>query len=298
MAEGYDVNGMKLCRFQTAKGVSFGVVEENEFYDMTSVDAKMFHDMESAHVEALKQKVTLSELVTSKVNDASRTKYDEKLLRIPVVPTEVWGAGVTYVRSKEARERETKMKGLYDYVYSAPRPEVFFKDSGLRCRGPGEEVCIRSDSEWTVPEPELTLVLDGDASIAGYTIGNDVSSRDIEGENPLYLPQAKIYKGSCAVGPVVTTSDEITNPHSLQIEMRILRAGTVAFEGRVSTSQLNRRVGELTEFLKRDNVLRTFTLLMTGTSLVPADQFRLQDDDLVEIEIEKIGVLRNPVKKL
>jgi 2-dehydro-3-deoxy-D-arabinonate dehydratase len=219
-------------------------------------------------------------------------------LRAPFMPREIWAAGVTYMRSREARESETKMKGLYDYVYSAERPELFVKDSGLRCVGPGEPVSIRSDSRWTVPEPELCVVLDSKFRTIGYTVGNDVSSRDIEGENPLYLPQAKVYKGSASIGPVIATTEEIPDPHSLRITMGIERKGREIFRGEVNTSQMKRKVAELVRYLRKDNLIGTLTVLMTGTSIVPPDSFTLHDGDIVEIEIEKIGTLRNPVKQL
>ncbi|MDE1853996.1 MAG: fumarylacetoacetate hydrolase family protein [Thaumarchaeota archaeon] len=232
------------------------------------------------------------------MKNAKTLKFRYSYLHTPIVPVEIWAAGVTYLRSREARETETKTKGLYDYVYSAERPELFVKDSGLRCVGPSDSVCVRSDSRWSVPEPELSVVLDHKFRIVGYTVGNDVSSRDIEGENPLYLPQAKVYRGSSAIGPVVATSDEVSDPHSLGIEMRIVRSGATAFEGRVNTSQMKRRVEDLVAYLKRNNVIGTFTVLMTGTSIVPPDNFTLRGGDVVEIEIEKVGLLRNPVRQL
>ena len=149
-----------------------------------------------------------------------------------------------------------------------------------------------------MPEPELTVVCDSEAKVIGYTVGNDVSSRDIEGENPLYLPQAKVYSGSSAIGPVIVTPDEIPNPHSLEIKMKIRRNGKESFSGSTNTSQMKRSVPELLKYLKQNNELGTFTLLMTGTSIVPPDDFTLQTGDEVEIEIEKIGILTNPVRKL
>jgi len=215
------------------------------------------------------------------------------------MPSEIWGAGVTYTRSMEARKRETHYGEIYDHVYSASRPELFLKDSGIsRYVGPNEFICVRSDSRWTIPEPELGLVLDGDGKIVGYTIANDVSARDIEGENPLYLPQAKIYNGSCSFGPVVATPGEIRSPESLAIRLTITRGGKPIFEGETSTSAMKRSLDELVEYLKRDNVLGELTLLMTGTGIVPPDDFALADGDLVEIAIDGIGVLQNPVRKL
>jgi 2-dehydro-3-deoxy-D-arabinonate dehydratase len=215
------------------------------------------------------------------------------------MPSEIWGAGVTYTKSMEARKRETHHGEIYDHIYSAPRPELFLKDSGIgRCVGPNEFICVRSDSRWTVPEPELGLVLDDDGKIIGYTITNDVSARDIEGENPLYLPQAKIYNGSCSFGPVVVTPDDIHDPRSLAIRLTITRDGKKIFEGETNTSAMKRRLDELVDYLKKDNRLGYLTLLMTGTGIVPPDNFSLTDGDKVEIAIDGIGVLRNPVRKL
>jgi len=227
-----------------------------------------------------------------------RYPFAYERLRIPIRPAEVWGAGVTYLRSRSARETETKSKGLYDSVYSATRPEVFLKDSGQRTVGPGDTICVRGDSNWTVPEPELAVVLSRDCSVLGYTVANDVSARDIEGQNPLYLPQSKIYRNSCAIGPVVTTWDEIPDPHDLRVSLRIKRRGKTAFQGKTSTSKMNRTIDELIGYLKKDNIFFGWTVFMTGTGIVPPDDFSLRGGDIVEMEIEKIGVLRNPVSKL
>ncbi|MDA4134877.1 MAG: fumarylacetoacetate hydrolase family protein [Thaumarchaeota archaeon] len=289
---------MKLCRFQSANGISFGVTKEGWLYDLTGVDPVGFRSLNSAYTKAGSDIPAMLDHIESGMKKARKVRHDDRLLRIPIQSPEIWAAGVTYLRSREARETETKSKGIYDRVYEAARPELFLKDTGLRCRGPEEDVCVRSDSKWSVPEPELTVVFDEEARVVGYTIGNDVSSRDIEGENPLYLPQAKVYRGSSAIGPVIATPDEISDPHKLEIRMKILREGKVAFKGTVSTSQMKRSVPELAEFLKRDNILRRFTLLMTGTSIVPPDDFTLEGGETVEIEIEGIGLLRNPVMKL
>ncbi|GBC68545.1 Ureidoglycolate lyase [archaeon HR01] len=218
-------------------------------------------------------------------------------LVIPITPPEVWGAGVTYQRSREARELETKAKGIYDLVYDAERPEIFFKATPSRCVGPYETAYIRSDTSWAVPEPELALVLGPDHEIAGFTVGNDLSARDIEGENPLYLPQAKIYRGSCALGPAITPRESIANPMNIEIKMRIFRRGVEVFTGSVNTSKMKRRLEELVEYLVRDNVIPAGTVLLTGTGIVPPDDFTLRDGDVVEIEAEGIGVLRNPISQ-
>ncbi|GBC70545.1 hypothetical protein HRbin02_00313 [Candidatus Calditenuaceae archaeon HR02] len=219
-------------------------------------------------------------------------------LLIPIVPPEVWGAGVTYLKSREAREYETKAKGIYDLVYEAERPEIFFKATPSRCVGPGDVAYIRGDSRWSVPEPELALVLGPKHEVTGFTVGNDISARDIEGENPLYLPQAKIYRGSCALGPAIALPETVGDPKSLRIEMRILRGGSEVFKGSVSTSSMKRGLEELVDFLTRDNIIPAGTVLLTGTGIVPPDNFSLESGDVVEIEIEKIGLLRNRIERL
>src|SRR5579872_792125 len=289
---------MKFCRFYNDTGISLGVLDHDAIYDLTAVNGATFKDLDSLYAAADGDVSGMVEIAGDGLKKADKVPYSYDLLKIPVKPVEIWAAGVTYLRSRQARESETKSKGLYDYVYEAKRPELFLKDSGARCRGPGEEVAVRGDSNWSVPEPELTILCDKDTKIIGYTCGNDVSSRDIEGENPLYLPQAKVYRWSSAVGPVIVTPDELGDPHSLDIRMKITRDGKKAFEGSTNTSQLKRKVSELLSFLKRDNDLGTFTMLMTGTSIVPPDDFTLQTGDDVEIEIEKIGTLINRVRKL
>ena len=289
---------MKFCRFQTPNGISLGILENGSLYDLTVVDSTTFKDLNSLYDKADGNVSKMVDISSDAIKKAKKIPFSYDLLKIPVKPAEIWAAGVTYLRSRQARESETKTKGLYDYVYDAPRPELFLKDSGARCRGPGEEVAVRSDSKWSVPEPELTVMCDGELNIVGYTAGNDVSSRDIEGENPLYLPQAKVYRWSSSIGPVIVTADEVGNPHNLEIKMRINRDKKKVFEGSTNTSQMKRSVPELLGFLKQDNVLNTFTLLMTGTSIVPPDDFTLQTGDEVEIELEKIGTLLNPVRKL
>jgi len=289
---------MKLFRFRSKEGVSFGPLEDGWLYDVSRGEDSGLEDLHSAYASAGRDVRSMTGLIRDAMNKSPRTPYDEGALEIPLQGMEIWAAGVTYLRSREARETETKSKGIYDRIYSAQRPELFLKDTGIRCRGPGQDICVRSDSSWSVPEPELTVVFDEEANAVGYTVGNDVSSRDIEGENPLYLPQAKVYRGSSAIGPCIVTVDEVPDPHSLAINMRILRDRRVAFEGAVNTSQMKRSINELAGFLRRDNELRRFTLLMTGTSIVPPDEFTLEAGDVVEIEIENIGLLRNPVVKL
>ena len=215
-------------------------------------------------------------------------------LVLPLEPPEVWCAGVTYERSRDARIEESAVEDVYSLVYDAERPELFLKDAGCRRTvGPGEPIGIRYDSAWNVPEPEIGLVLGDDGGIAGVTIGNDVSSRDIEGANPLYLPQAKVYAGACALGPAVL-SPVPTEP--LEIRLRVLGAdGAELYAGETSTARMKRSFAELVRFLVRDNPVPAGSVLLTGTGLVPPDDFTLEPGNVVEIEVPGIGILANPV---
>ncbi|MGL6094770.1 MAG: fumarylacetoacetate hydrolase family protein [Fimbriiglobus sp.] len=214
----------------------------------------------------------------------------------PVDRQEIWAAGVTYKRSKQAREEESQGAAVfYDKVYAADRPELFFKATPERVSGPGQPIRVRRDSRWSVPEPELTLVISPDLRIVGYTIGNDVSSRDIEGENPLYLPQAKVYAGSCGLGPVVTPVKAMPPLADVQITLTIRRSGTVVFEGATGVSAMHRTTESLVDWLGRENHFPHGVMLMTGTGIVPPDSFTLSPGDTVAIAITGIGVLENPV---
>ena len=218
-------------------------------------------------------------------------------LLAPIESQEVWAAGVTYFRSRSARMEESKEAGggsFYDRVYSAARPELFFKATARRVVRPGGEVRIRSDARWSVPEPELTLLIDPRGVIVGYTIGNDMSSRDIEGENPLYLPQAKVYDGSCALGPCVLISEEPL-AKSTGIRIAILREGSIVFEGSTTLAELKRDPKELAAYLYRDNSFPDGAFLMTGTGIVPGDEFTLAHGDVIRIDIDGIGTLENRV---
>jgi 2-dehydro-3-deoxy-D-arabinonate dehydratase len=215
----------------------------------------------------------------------------------PIGTQEVWAAGVTYFRSRTARMEESKEAGggsFYDRVYAAERPEIFFKATPQRVAHPGQPMHLRSDSKWMVPEPELTLVINPRGEIIGYTAGNDLSCRDIEGENPLYLPQAKCFKLCAAVGPCLLITKELLSPDT-KIAVTITRAGATVFSGETPISQLKRGVQELADFLYRDNTFPTGALLMTGTGIVPGDDFTLQSGDEIAIAIEGIGTLVNPM---
>ena len=212
----------------------------------------------------------------------------------PVEPhQEVWASGVTYERSREAREYESADADAYAKVYSAERPELFFKAPGWRVVGHGGAVRVRRDSAWNVPEPELVLVLNGRMDVIGYTAGNDVSSRDIEGENPLYLPQAKVYDGSCSLGPGIVLA-EADGMRDLPIRLRVFRDGGALFEGEVSTSRMRRSFEELAGYLGRELTLPSGALLMTGTGIVPGEEFTLTPGDRVEVSVGEL-VLENGV---
>jgi len=210
--------------------------------------------------------------------------------------TEVWACGVTYEISREARVEESeRSKDAYELVYEAERPELFFKSAAWRVVGDGGAVAIRSDSTLDVPEPEVALVVNAFGEIVGYTVCDDVSSRSIEGENPLYLPQAKIYLGSCALGPMIRPVWEVADPYALQIELTIRRDGAVAWHGTASTAQLHRKYEDLVGYLMRADVHPDGVVLSTGTCLVPPAPFSLEAGDLVEIGIDQIGTLTTEV---
>ena len=209
--------------------------------------------------------------------------------------TEVWAAGVTYKQSEEARKEESGTPDIYAKVYTAQRPELFFKATPRRVADPNAPIVVRADSTWDVPEPELVLVINAYGEIIGYTIGNDVSSRSIEGENPLYLPQAKVYTGCCALGPGITPAWEILDPYNLTINLTIERNNQVYWKGETSTRELKRRFDELVTYLFLENDFPDGVFLCTGTALVPEKQFTLQPGDLVQIRIDQLGTLRNPV---
>jgi 2-dehydro-3-deoxy-D-arabinonate dehydratase len=217
----------------------------------------------------------------------------------PVIGQEVWAAGVTYFRSRTARMEESKVAGggsFYDRVYEAERPELFFKSAAWRVVGPGGKVRIRADSAWNVPEPELALVVSPAGRVVGYTIGNDMSSRDIEGENPLYLPQAKVYDGSCALGPALLLTDDPL-PADTAITLEIRRSGEAVFQGATTIAQMKRSPAELVEYLYRETSFPDGCVLLTGTGVVPPDSFTLKGGDEVRIGIEPIGVLVNGVEE-
>jgi 2-dehydro-3-deoxy-D-arabinonate dehydratase len=260
-----------------------------------------FYSAGNASWDSLVVRENLEEYLNGSISNFSKRPHspldDSKSLLAPIGSQEVWAAGVTYFRSRDARMEESKSAGggdFYDRVYGAERPELFFKATPHRVAGPAQTVAIRSDSKWNVPEPELTLLISPGGKIQGYTIGNDMSSRDIEGENPLYLPQAKVYHRSCAIGPCVLVSSK---PLSLAttIKLEIRRSGQTVFEGKTSLENLKRDPQSLVEFLYRDNSFPSGAYLLTGTGIVPPDNFTLNHSDEISISIDAIGTLTNSV---
>ncbi|MGE3808254.1 MAG: fumarylacetoacetate hydrolase family protein [Gemmataceae bacterium] len=286
---------MKLCKIQLESGaIRVGSLEEGH--------------VQLLNLEGYPGVKTLSDLLhVEKPGEVARDLIDESVPALlledvtflaPLDRQEVWAAGVTYKRSEEARKRESVGAAqFYDLVYAAPRPEIFFKATPHRVVGPGNRVRIRQDSKWSVPEPELALVLSPRLEIVGYSIGNDMSARDIEGENPLYLPQAKVYEHCCALGPVVTLAEAMPPADRVSIKLTIERAGKKAFEGGTELTRMNRRLEDLVDWLGRDNSFPDGAVLLTGTGIVPPDDFSLRAGDFITIEITGIGVLSNLVEQ-
>ncbi len=275
---------------------------------MTALEKNIFQSFVTLVLTADKRNLGIDELVGRALRNhggqLERFEMNEDgqgrclELVMPVSPPEVWCCGVTYRRSQEAREGETNVKGIYDLVYHAARPEIFLKGTGRHCVGPGGRIGIRGDSGWNVPEAELALVFGGKGKLVGFTCGNDVSSRDIEGENPLYLTQAKTFVGCCALGPSIVTLDEVSSEPRLRIECEVFRVGESVFRGATDTSLMKRSVGELCSYLLRFNPVPLGSVCLTGTGIVPPDDFSLQEGDVVEVRVERIGVLRNVVQRL
>jgi 2-dehydro-3-deoxy-D-arabinonate dehydratase len=283
---------MKLCRFKASptSDVRIGLIASDEsVLDLTDAGVH--------HMQPLIERVDLAEEVLR----LSRSglpghPLDRVGLLTPVEGQEVWAAGVTYLRSKEARMVESEFSAnAYDRVYDAERPEIFFKSISEKVVSPGDTVGIRKDARWNVPEPELALVINSSGRIVGFTIGNDMSSRDIEGENLLYLPQAKIYRDSCAVGPWIVVGQTEDDARQWSIQLEILRGGKTVFAGETQAGKIKRPFNELVEYLFRSQKFPNGAVLLTGAGVVPPDSFTLVAGDIVRITISGIGTLENPV---
>lgn len=263
--------------------------------DLTSAcsNLRRFRNLAQAASTADESLDAIAERHLDRADDLDRAAIDE--FRCPITPDEVWAAGVTYQISEEAREQESSMPEMYFDVYESDRPEIFFKATPSRTVGPQDDVGIREDSDWNVSEPELGIVLYRGTPV-GYTIGNDMSSRDIEGENPLYLPQAKVYDRCCSIGPNVSSLETVGDPHDLEMSISISREGTPMYEATTSTNTMDRTCEELISYYSRHNSVPELAVLLTGTALIPDEDFTLEPDDQIMIDIEKIGQLQNGVR--
>jgi 2-dehydro-3-deoxy-D-arabinonate dehydratase len=282
---------MKICRFEQQPGdVRIGLVtQDSALLDLTPAGFRRLFDL-------LEASDCLARLEQLSRQELPRVALSKVRLLAPVEQQEVWAAGVTYLRSKKARMDESEFSATaYDRVYDAERPELFFKSLPEKVIATGEPVGIRRDARWSVPEPELALVLNSRGKVVGYTIGNDMSSRDIEGENLLYLPQAKIYRGSCALGPWIQVGTPETAAREWKIHLEIRRGDQAVFSGETSVNQIKRGFAELAEFLFRCQIFPHGAVLLTGTGIVPPDTFTLLERDVVKIEVTGIGMLLNPI---
>ena len=285
---------MHLCKVRLKSGEEIAAVMENDKVfpirqPGTGVAMKLCDVLHAADPAVRAQAVLAAKSTGEPVADVT--------LLPPCDAQEVWAAGVTYKRSREARERESAGAArFYDLVYNADRPELFFKSPAWRVVGPGGAVRIRKDARWSVPEPELALVVSPKLEIVGYTIGNDMSSRDIEGENPLYLPQAKFYDGACALGPVITLAADLPPAEQTKIRVTIERAASTVFDGSTTVAAMKRTLPDLVSWLGRETSFPNGVILLTGTGVVPPDEFTLAVGDVVSIEITGIGKLTNVVR--
>jgi len=273
------------------------VKTDSTVYDLTSAhnDIERFRDIASV---ASVTDTDIDDIAAGLLDDA--LELDQSVLNTPlrpVIPDEVWAAGVTYEISEEAREAESTMPEMYLNVYESERPEIFFKATENHTVGPDDNIGIRSDSTWDVPEPELGIVLYQGEPV-GYTIGNDVSSRDIEGENPLYLPQAKVYERCCSLGPNVTSTATVGDPHNLEMHIDITRDGETMYAESTTTGEMARTCNELVSYYTRHNAVPELAVLLTGTALVPKEEFTLKPGDNITIDLELIGTLRNSVSRV
>ena len=283
---------MKLAKFRLPSGkVSVGLYE-NESIRPLAMTGGQYQSLTDI-LEAGNIDDTVKLLIDE---SAEPLTLSDVTLLAPIDRQEVWAAGVTYTRSRTARMEESKGGAtFYDKVYDAPRPELFFKATPERVAHPNHAVRVRRDSAWSVPEPELALVLNSRLELVGYTIGNDMSARDIEGENPLYLPQAKVYDECCALGPCVTLHGSMPHRDRTEIRLAVIRNNSIVFEGSTSVGRMARSFEDLIAYLAREQTFRNGVILLTGTGIVPPDEFALRHGDSIDIAIEGIGTLSNTV---
>ncbi len=283
---------MRLCKYRSHTGeTAVGLYRDDSVVPVV-LDGRQYRSL----TELLEDSEDLVQTIEFLADEAHPIPATRLTLLAPIDDQEIWAAGVTYKRSQVARMAESETAAsVYDQVYDADRPELFFKATPNRVVGPENAIRIRSDSQWNVPEPELALVLNSQMRLVGYTIGNDVSSRDIEGANPLYLPQAKLYNQSCSLGPCITLVDFLPPLTETHIHLLIRRGDQIVFEGQTDLGQLHRSFDSLIDYLSRDNVYPNGVVLLTGTGIVPDDRFTLNRGDVVEISIDGIGTLRNTV---
>jgi len=283
---------VRICRFKNKSGQArIGLAAEAEtLLDLTAANITQLQSL-------LESDGAATQLKEMAKRELPRVAVAEVEFCAPVEAQEIWAAGVTYERSKTERMKESDFSAsAYDRVYEAERPELFFKALAEKVVATGEAVGIRGDARWNVPEPELALVLNSKGRIVGYTIGNDMSSRDIEGENLLYLPQAKVYARSCALGPWIRIGADEAAARNWEIRLNIQRGGKSVFKGETTVGRIKRRFEELAGYLFRSQIFPHGAVLLTGTGIVPSETFTLEEGDVVEIEIAGIGLLRNPVK--
>lgn len=279
---------MQLVKYQVADAVAVGIQEQGQIVPLNlSGDVTSLQDI----IESENPAATAESLRTD-----DSIAVDAVTLLAPIDQQEVWAAGVTYKRSQTARMEESETSAsCYDRVYESPRPELFLKATPHRVSGPGQPLRIRQDATWNVPEPEITCVVNSRLELVGFTVGNDMSSRDIEGENPLYLPQAKVYRQCAGLGPCITLAADMPAREETTIRLEIERAGETVFQGETNVDQMARTFEGLIEYLGRDQEFPHGVLLMTGTGVVPESDFTLKADDVVHITIDGIGTLTNPI---